>query len=362
MAIQIHEERAVVIEAMHQAAPHILGNPEGKNLLSISQLGMDDIYDYVEEARAAEMFVRDKRQRGVSLLSHTVLTAIMKQPSTRTGGSMITAMHKLGGVGHLFSGMASSSEAKGESAEDSWIALATQSDILGIRTKENDGPYVAAQSIQKSYEYGALWDKVPVINLGNGTDEHPTQALGDVYTMSKWRDLDQLRGRTLVMVGDHERYRAHHSNMLTAKRLGMHVLAVESVAAPVPQLYRNELGSQLETTHDLDAALREADVLMLGRNPDEYEGNDPTEQERSRQLAADYASWIIDGERLQRMNPDGIVLHPRPRRNELHESVDSDPRMRDVQQMANMIPMRMAILATHLGVSIRDAVPTSIAA
>jgi aspartate carbamoyltransferase catalytic subunit len=362
MAVQIQESMGMVVEAMHPMAPHILGNAEGKNLLSISQLGTEDIYDYVEEARAAEEFVRDKSLRGVALLQNTVLTAIMKQPSTRTGGSMITAMDKLGGRGHLFSGMESSSEAKGESAEDSWVALATQSDVLGIRTKENDGPYVAAKAIGQSYADGKLWDRVPVINLGNGTDEHPTQALGDVFTMAKWQDFDQLRGKTLVLVGDHERYRAHHSNMLAAKRIGMHVLAVESEAAPVPERYRHELGSQLERTRDLDAALREADVLMLGRNPDEYVGHDPVEQERSRRLAADYASWIIDRQRLQRMNPRGIVLHPRPRRNELHNSVDADPRMHDVEQMANMIPMRMAIIARHMGVSIRQSLREALAA
>jgi aspartate carbamoyltransferase catalytic subunit len=352
VAIQIYENMAAIEDLV---AEPIAGNAEGKNLLSIGQLDEADIQTYVEEAYAAEMFVRDKSRRGVALLSGAVLTAIMKQPSTRTGGSMITAMDKLGGRGHLFSGMESSSEAKGESAEDSWVALATQSDALGIRTKENDGPYVAARAIAQSYQDGKLWDKVPVINLGNGTDEHPTQALGDVFTMAKWRDLDQLAGKTLVMVGDHERYRAHHSNMLTAKRLGMRVLAVESWAAPVPGAYRMELGSQLERTHDLNAALREADVLMLGRNPDEYVGDDPAEQERSRQLALDYGRWIIDHDRLQQMNPDGIVLHPRPRRNELDISVDADPRMRDVDQMANMIPMRMAIIARHLGVSIREA-------
>ena len=69
---------------------------------------------------------------------------------------------------------------------------------------------------------------------------------------------------------------------------------------------------------------------------------------RAEQLARDYASWIVDYDRIQQMAPDSIVLHPRPRRDELDPSVDSDPRMKDVEQMANMIPMRMAIIARHL--------------
>jgi aspartate carbamoyltransferase catalytic subunit len=282
------------------------------------------------------------------------MIALMRQPSTRTGGTMVTAIEKLGGPGHLFSGMASSSEAKGESLEDSYVALATQSDMIGVRTKEEDGPYRAARAIAQSFHYGKLWQPVPIINLGNGTDEHPTQALGDAFTLAKWNNFEPLAGKTMAVVGDHERYRAHHSDLLIAKRLGMQVIAVESEVAPVPEAIVTELGSNLERTLDLDAAMRAADILVVGRNPDEYDGDDPAEQLRSRWLAQSYAGWIIDLARLQQMRPDGIVLHPRPRRDELHPSVDSDLRMWDVEQMASQVSMRMAIVARHLGASIVD--------
>jgi len=334
----------------------INGNPANKNLLSITQLEASDFFDYFDEAAAATSVVRDPAARGITILPHTVLTAAMMQPSTRTGGSMVAAMEKLGGAGHLLSGMTSSSEAKGESREDSMVALATQSDIIGIRTKENDGPTIAAEAIAKSFEYGKLWQQVPVINLGNGTDEHPTQALGDMFTIANWLKYDYSRfdGLTMAVVGDHERYRAHHSALYAAKILNMRVIAVESEAAPVPDHIVTALGDNLERTNDLDAAMQDANVLMVGRNPDEYDGDDPAEKERSAQLAADYASWIIGSARLQQMHPDGMVLHPRPRRNELHPSVDGDQRMWDVEQMALMVPMRMAIIARHLGVSIAD--------
>lgn len=335
-------------------AQPIAGDPAGKNLLSIRQLTSDDIYRYVTEAAAAETFVRDSLRRGIQVLPFAILKSVMKQPSTRTAGSMTTAMDKLGGKGHLFSGMASSSEAKGESAADSWVALATQSDILGIRTKENDGPYEAARAIAQSFRYGKLFQLVPVLNLGNGTDEHPTQALGDVFTLMKWSKFKPLDGKTMAVVGDHERYRAHHSDLLAAKRLGMTVIAVESSVAPVPPELVDELGESLQRTTDLDEAMRHADILVMGRNPDEYDGDNPAEEARSRELAVSYAGWRVDYERLQQMRPDGIVLHPRPRRNELHPSVDGDPRMWDVEQMSGMTPMRMAIIANHLGVSIMD--------
>lgn len=333
----------------------IAGSPSGKDFLSINQCEADDIYGYLEEAAAAERAVRNPARRGAQVLPpYAVLKAVMRQPSTRTGGSMTTAMHKLGGSAELISGMGSSSEAKGESLADSWVAFATQADIIGTRTAENGGPALAAEAIDRAYRAGKLWQRVPVINLGDGTNEHPTQTMGDMFTI--YRRFKRLDGLTATVVGDHERYRAHHSFMLAAKKLGMTVIAVESSAAPVPHELITELGDNLQRTDDLDEAMRYSDVVVLGRNPDEYSGDDAAEQARSRQLAVDYAVWRIDRKRLQQLRPDGMLMHPRPRRDELDPSVDDDPRAADVEQMANMIPMRMAIIAGALGRSVVQAV------
>ncbi len=328
----------------------IAGDAAGKNLLSMRQVSADDLHTYLEEAYAAEKVIQDPARRGLNLLPRAVMKAIMRQPSTRTGGSCTSAMRKLGGSAELISGMSGSSEAKGESLADSWVAFATQADILGIRTAENGGPAFAAHVIAQAVEYGQLSQVVPVINLGDGHNEHPTQALGDMFTIHK--KFGRFEGLVAAVVGDHERYRAHHSFMIAAATLGMDLVAVESPAAPVPPELVELLGSRLTRTQDLDGAMRDADVLYLGRNPDEYTGEDPAEIVRAEQLARDYTTWVVDYERIQQMSPDSIVMHPRPRRDELDPSVDCDPRMKDVEQMANMIPMRMAIIAQHLGESI----------
>ncbi|MBC7869037.1 hypothetical protein H7X69_02575, partial [Candidatus Saccharibacteria bacterium] len=325
------------------------GDAFEKNLLSMHQLCDKDIYDYIKEAAAAETILRDPSRRGVTVARFLKLTSLMRQPSTRTGGSMTTAMEKLGGSAQLISGMASSSEAKGESLSDSWVAIATQTDILGIRTAEDDGSAYAAQAIAIASERGDLFNFVPVINLGDGRNEHPSQGLGDMFTI--YKKFGSFEGLTAAVVGDHERYRAHHSFMIGAVALGMKVIAVESPAAPVPPAMVEKFGDRLTRTDDLDGAMEVADVLDMGRNPDEYAGDDNKEKARSKQLAQDYASWIVDYDRIQQMPLDSIILHPRPRRDELHPSVDIDHRMKDVEQMANMIPMRMAIIARHLGKS-----------
>ncbi len=353
-AVSVKEEEFDVGGVMQP----ISGESGGKHLLSMGQFGAEDIYRYIHEAAAAEALIRNPRLNGIDLLPRVVLKAVMRQPSTRTGGSMTTAMRKLGGSAELISGMNASSEAKGESLPDSWIAFATQSDIIGTRTSEEYGPALAAHSIDTAYRYGKLWRPVPVINLGDGINEHPTQALGDLFTIHE--RLGQLRDVKIAIVGDHERYRAFHSLILGAAAVGMRIMTVESPAAPVPDELAENVGANLVGRQmDLDSAMAEADVVYLGRQPDEYtdeDKEDKKEEARSERLAADYESWRVDLGRLQQMRRDAIVMHPRPRRDELDPSVDSDPRMEDVEQMAKMIAMRMAIIALHAGQSITAAV------
>ena len=290
--------------------------------------------------------------RGLNLLPFVVLTDVMRQPSTRTAGSMATAMEKAGGSAQVFSGMEASSESKGESIPDSWVALAAQSDIIGTRTAEEYGPALAAQSINDAYDRGGLWQRVPVTNLGDGKNEHPTQDLGDKLTI--YNKFGGFEGLTAVVVGAHGEYRAHHSFLLGANILGIKVIAVESEASPVPEEIVETLGSSLKRVGagELDEVLPEANVLYMGRMPDEYtDPEKPEEVERSRKLLEDYEQWIIDYDRMQKMQYTAIELHPRPRRKELHPSVDADHRAHDEIQMSNMIPMRMAIIARHMGKS-----------
>lgn len=331
----------------------IEGNFEDRHFLSMHQLSADDISYLIAEAELAEAAVNGP-ERGISLLSHGfVQKAVMRQPSTRTGGSMQTAMLKLGGSGDVISGMDSSAEGKGETQMDSAIAFATQADIIATRTAEEFGPHQAAQAIDRYCNGGKLKRFVPVINLGDGRNEHPTQAMGDLYTM--YKHFEGFAGLTLAIVGDHERYRAHHSLLIGAATVGMNVIAVESKVARVPDEYARLFDDRLHRTDDLDAALQEADALYMGRNPDEYDGDkeDLEEMARALQLASDYETWVVNFARLQQMQANGAVMHPRPRRAELDPDLDFDSRAKDIEQMANMIPMRMAIIAAVLGRSIQ---------
>ncbi len=331
----------------------INGDPTGKDILSMHQFSGSDIGLYIEEATAALEQIRSGD--GSSLLSGRVLSIFMDQPSTRTSGSMFAAMARLGGSPTIINGTENLSAAKGETPLDTSVALATQSDVIATRTKGAGGPAEAAAAIREYESMGKLSRLVPVINLGDGTNEHPTQALGDLLTIHQ--ELGELEGVRIAMVGDHERYRAFHSLFIGAAAVGARITAIQSEAAPVPPELVEHMGSSLEIVGacDLDGVMQQADVLYLGRNPGEYSGTDAAELARSQRLAADYGSWRVDRARLQQMSSDAIVMHPRPRGNELSVDADADPRTRDVAQMEYMIPMRMAIIAGALGRSIRDA-------
>lgn len=327
------------------------GDYQEQHLISMLQLNQEDIAHFFEQASNAQAYVDNPELRGVTVLPHAELKAVMKQPSTRTGGSMATAMHKLGGNAQVISGMESSSEGKGESSFDSWIAFATQSDIIGTRTVEEYASAEAARHIDNAWTAGGLEKHVPIINLGDGKNEHPTQAIGDLFTI--YQKFGHFSDRTIAIVGDQERYRAHHSLLIGARIVGLNVIVVESDVALLPQKYVDHLGKYLVgRTRDIDQAMAEADILYMGRNPDEYSGEDYYEKIRSNQLKDDYKQWRIDRDRIQKMKENGIVLHPRPRNGEVDEDVDLDIRSYDVQQMRKMIPTRMGIIATLLGATI----------
>lgn len=340
----------------------LTGTFEGQSLLSIRQLDEPAITTYLEEAESAQRIIDSPYLRGANLLPFHVLVAIMRQQSTRTGGSMRTAMAKLGGTTGVLSGMASSSEGKGEIPADSTLALAVQSDILATRTEEEFGAHYVTY-VQNFYKGAKKISRVrPVINLGDGRNEHPTQTLGDLFTIKRHlldrTDLD-FSNLVVALVGDHERYRAFHSMMYGASILDMGIIAVESEAAPVPEHFKKLLGDRLQRTRSVDDAIGASSVIYVGRNPDEYtDKSDGVEMERSRVLKADFRNWRINQRRVNQMRENALLMHPRPRGEEIDHEIDTDPRVIDVAQMEYMVAMRMAIIAKACGRSIKEHAQT----
>ena len=322
------------------------GDPAGKHFLSMHQLTEADIEMYLAETYAAEsIFVE-----GADILRRKQLFALMRQSSTRTGGGFAHGMNKLGGHGLYQGGVANSSEAKEEIRLDSEVAFATQTDIYATRTEEEMGPAFSAWAMQQEYERGNLSRFIPVINAGDGKNEHPSQTMGDFFTIHK--QFDRVRDVNALLLGDLERYRAFRSFMIGAAAVGMNIYVVESKAAPVPEDLEELLGPRLHRMPSLDEALEVVDVVYPGRKPKEYNGDDSAEKKRDKQLTKDYKSWVIGPRRMKIIHDNAIALHARPRGLELSRKTDGDPKRRDVQQMEDVIKARMAIIALHMGKSI----------
>lgn len=329
------------------------GNPAGKHFLSMHQLSDADIALYLAEAKAAESIFVD----GADILRRKQLFALMRQSSTRTGGGFAHAMNKLGGHGLYQGGVANSSEAKDETRLDSEVAFATQTDIYATRTEEEMGPAFSAWAMQQEFERGNLSRLIPVINAGDGRNEHPSQTMGDFFTI--YKQFGTLRGVKTLLIGDLERYRAFNSFMIGAAAVGMEVYLVESKAAPVSPAIEAVLGGQLHRAATVEEALEVVDVAYPGRKPKEYNGDNKEEQKRDKRLTKDYKRWALDAKKIDLLHDDAIVLHARPRGPELPIESDANPKRRDVQQMEDVIKARMAIIATHMGKSIVEHVESN---
>lgn len=349
-------------EKYAEIMPYINRDPEGKNLLSMHQLKPGDIYDYIEEAEAIRQLV-DSRG-GESLLPYLPVKVVMMQDSTRTAGSSTSAAYRVGASADLISGMKSSAEGKGESRSDTWEAFWSQAAAICTRTPENFGPHEAALSVHNASErvrmradargIPPVLKEIPVINLGDGTNEHPTQTIGDLTTISSMMKTKNLEGLKLLMIGDYERYRAHRSLMIGAAALGVAVYVVESAMAKVDNNIAALLGDNLVRLDDMDDGMKIADVLYMGRYPKEYVKsgnitNDTYEEKRHQALTEDFASWQVDKKRLQQMSADSLFMHPRPRTSEVNPDIDDDVRAVDVEQMGYVQNGRMAIYTRHFG-------------
>jgi aspartate carbamoyltransferase catalytic subunit len=225
---------------------------------------------------------------------------------------------------------ASSSLSKGESLRDTVENLAAmRADALVIRHHAAGVPHMLAR-----------FSPVPVINAGDGAHEHPTQALLDLYTIRE--KLGSLQGRQVLIVGDIASSRVARSNMLAMHKLGMPVC----VCAPRTMLPLGIEQLHVDYTSDFDAAIADADVVMMLRIQRERHGEVlfPSLQEYAER-------YCLTLERLRRAKSEVLVMHPGP----INRGVEIAPEVTDrlesviLQQVTNGVAVRMAILYLILG-------------
>jgi len=271
----------------------------------------------------------DREVKKLPTLRGRTVVNLFYEDSTRTRISFEAAAKRLSADVINFSAKGSS-VSKGESLKDTALTLqAMGADAVVIRHPASGAPHRLAR-----------WVDGSVLNAGDGTHEHPTQALLDAYTMRS--RLGRLDGLNVAVVGDVLHSRVARSNVLLLHTLGAKVTLV----AP-PTLVPVGVGSwPAETSDDLDAVLPDADVVMMLRV--QLERMDQAYFPSAREYARRYG---LDGERMRRMPSHAIVMHPGPmnRGMEITPEVADSARSTIVEQVANGVSVRMAVLYLMLG-------------
>jgi aspartate carbamoyltransferase catalytic subunit len=303
----------------------------GQDILSVDQFDRDRlayIFDVAEEMRAMV-----QRVGGTDLLRGRVLACLFYEPSTRTSASFISAMERLGGnVIPITQGVQFSSVAKGESLPDTIRTLEQYSDVIVLRHPEVGSAKIAAD-----------YARVPVINAGDGTGEHPTQALLDLFTIRE--ELGRIDGLHVAMVGDLKYGRTVHSLTKLLLQYDVRLTYVSPEILRLPLDLMNQVRAQdlpVRETYDVADVIGDADVLYVTR----------VQKERFSDLAQydevkDF--YVITPELMERAKQDMVVMHPLPRVGEISYAVDTDRRAAYFRQVQNGMYIRMALLAAVLG-------------
>ena len=273
------------------------------------------------------------------------------QPSTRTFLSMNNACHVLGIRTSEIRNPDVSSEVKGETFEDSIRTFSSYVDLIIMRAPQ------AGYAARAAALMDSIPRSVPVINAGSGKDQHPTQALLDIYTLQRSFENDGgVEGKMIGMMGDLKRGRTVRSlcRLLRYYR-GVRVVFISPPAFEMEsdiKDYLKEHRVEYTEVSDLHDTLPELDAVYVTRMQSEHD----TDNESS---AVDLSHYSIGAAELHRMKSSAVIMHPLPRGPELHPGIDGDPRSMYWRQERNGLWMRVALIATVLGVAseIRSAAP-----
>ena len=303
----------------------------GRHVISIADFDRARIGAVLDRAR------RFATQPPRGLFAGRLLATLFFEPSTRTRLSFEAAMLKLGGQVMGFSDAASTSAKKGESLADTIRMVERYADAIVIRHPRDGAARLAAQV-----------SRVPVINGGDGANQHPTQTFLDLYTIAEQfpRLLDD-RAEPLVVAfaGDLRYGRTVHSLLHALCHFRVRVLLVAPRGLEMPEdhlAHARGAGLPVETVADLPTAIAASDVLYMTRLQEER-FPDPLEFDHIK------ASYRITAAMLAQARPGLRILHPLPRVNEIAQDVDATAHAHYFTQAANGIPVRQAVLSLVMG-------------
>ena len=296
---------------------------------------MEELFDIADHVKKMT-----RKPNGIeflkSLLSHKKAMLYFTQPSTRTFLSFLTACQMVGMDTGEVRDPSLSSEYKGESQEDGGRVFSSYFDMIIMRDpKPGFCEYMA-------YLLDNTGRSVPIINGGSGKDQHPTQALLDLYTIHRsFQKTGGIRKKRYAFVGDLLRGRAVRSSVMLLsqyKDIEMDFVAPSSfqIAEDLEEYLRSQ-GVKINKTDDLDSVISAVDCVYMTRIQDEYDLSGES-------TLIDYSLYSLTPNNVSRMKTDSIILHPLPRRQEISPQVDVDPRAMYWRQLRNGVYIRAALL------------------
>ena len=311
--------------------------------------------DYLENLYHLTNTIRkfDKSKEGLlylrSLLPHKRAMLYFTQPSTRTFLSFQSACYVLGMQPCEIRDTSTSSERKGESVEDSIRTFSSYVDLIIMRSP------IAGLCDRIASLLDETPRPVPIINGGSGSDQHPTQALLDIYTLKRsFKDHNGIDGKTICMVGDLKRGRTIRSlSRLLLNYNNVKMIFVSPEEFKIADDLRNMLKKSkvsFEETTDFNAAIKESDAIYMTRVQDEHDVAGESKK-------IDITKYHLKYDHLKTLRPHCVIMHPLPRREEIDVAVDQDPRAKYWRQERNGMWVRVALITKIFGVDNKILLP-----
>jgi aspartate carbamoyltransferase catalytic subunit len=296
-----------------------------KSLVSIDDYTKEEILEVL--ARAAEF----EKNPNCNLLDGKVVASLFFEPSTRTRLSFETAISRMGGRIVGFTDSSSSSVTKGETLKDTTKMVSNYCDLVVMR-----------HPIEGSARYASEVSDVPVINAGDGANQHPTQTMLDLYSIYKTQGT--LENLNIFMVGDLKYGRTVHSLLMAMSHFNptFHFIAPKELE--IPRAYKIFMEKRNITYHEhteFNDIINDADILYMTRVQRERFA-DPLEYEKVKNV------YILKNDMLENTRENLRILHPLPRVNEIAVDVDSNPKAYYFEQALNGVYARQAIIAKAL--------------
>lgn len=299
---------------------------KNRSLVSINDLSKEEIFKVLD---LAEEFEKNPSQK---IMDSKVVATLFFEPSTRTRLSFESAVNRLGGRIIGFSEASSTSVSKGESLKDTILTVANYSDLIVMR-----------HPVEGSARFASEVSPVPIINAGDGANQHPTQTMLDLYSIRKTQGT--LNNQKIVMVGDLKYGRTVHSLLMAMSQFNASFVFIAPKELQMPQEYKlflKESGLKYEEHTDLAENIKDADIVYMTRVQKER-FSDPMDYEKVKN------AYILRNHMLEGTKENMRVLHPLPRVNEINIDVDDSNKAYYFTQALNGVYARMAIMASILG-------------